>query len=82
MKTYTCPECNTALALFANGDNGPQDDRWTCEACGVEYPHCQFPLPAGYVKEAREAERAQALEAQRAEDRARLADWNKAMGAR
>lgn len=74
---YTCPTCGGALELYANGDNGPADDRWTCEACGIEYPHTQFPLPAGYVKAARATEQAQALEEQREWDKLALAAWNR-----
>lgn len=78
---YTCPECKAVLILYANGDNGPADDRWTCEPCGIEYPHHLFPLPKGYVREARAIERASALEQQQIEDRARLVAWNTAMRA-
>lgn len=75
-KPYTCPECGTKLDLYANGDNGPQDDRWTCDACGVEYPHHLFPLPKGYVKAARDLEKADALGQQRADELYKLAAWN------
>ena len=71
--TYTCPACSGALELYANGDNGAHQDRWSCGECGVEYPHTRFPLPAGYATQARLAERAQQTERERAE----LASWNR-----
>lgn len=74
---YLCPECDERLILYANGDNGPQDDRWTCGACGIEYPHSEFPLPKGYVRDARIAERVAELKERREDDRAALAAWNK-----
>lgn len=77
MKYYTCPECGHRLRLFANGDNGPADDRWTCEPCGIEYPHTQFPLPKGYVREAKAAEKAQELEWQRQAEQIELEAWNR-----
>lgn len=73
---HTCPECQDPLVLYANGDDGPADDRWTCEQCGVEYPHTQFPLPAGYVRAAKATEQAEALKAQREYELWRLAQWN------
>lgn len=73
---YTCPECGESLVLYANGDNGPADDQWTCDACGVEYPHDLFPLPSGYVKAARATEEAEALKARRESELWRLARWN------
>lgn len=75
-KPCTCPECGDALVLYANGDNGPADDRWTCDACGVEYPHTQFPLPAGYVRQARAIDKADELAQRQADERWRLARWN------
>lgn len=74
---HKCPECGKLLILFANGDNGPHEDRWTCETCGIEYPHCEFPLPKGYIKQAREAEKTQELERQKDDDRRALDAWNK-----
>lgn len=79
--TYNCPTCGTQLELYANGDNGPADDRWSCDTCGIEYPHTQFPLPAGYVAEARKAEQVEALARRQADDRWKLAMWNRWAGA-
>lgn len=73
---HLCPDCGARLELYANGDNGPQDDRWSCAPCGIEYPHHLFPLPPGYVKEAKDWERAQAREDRQIEERARLKAWN------
>jgi hypothetical protein len=75
-KAWFCPTCGDPLEILA-GDNGPEDDRWACaDTCGIEYPHSEFPLPAGYVKEARAAEKAAALKDEEEETRARLAAWN------
>jgi hypothetical protein len=76
MMKYHCPECGTPLALYANGDNGPQDDRWTCDSCGVEWPHSRFPLPEGYVREAKAVEKAQAHKHDQLEALRKLAEWN------
>ena len=70
---YTCPTCGTELELYANGDNGAADDRWTCDECLIEYPHIRFPLPAGYVRAARLAERAEQAE----RERQAIAAWNR-----
>lgn len=77
LPTHKCPECGYELSLYANGDNGPQDDRWTCDTCCIEFPHSEFPLPKGYVKHAREIEAARELEYQQEEDRRKLNAWNK-----
>lgn len=77
LPTYKCPECGGELDLFANGDNGPADDCWSCEECGVNYPHSQFPLPKGYVKRAIEAERERAKTVQGEIERASLLAWNR-----
>lgn len=77
---YTCPECGYALELWANGDNGPHEDEWACTLCCVSFPHRQFPLPKGYVKQARAAEKAQDLQWQREDELQKLAAWNTAMG--
>lgn len=74
--TYKCPTCGRELELYANGDDGAHQDRWTCEACGIEYPHTEFPLPPGYVRAAREIERAAERKWQEAQDRRRLDAWN------
>ncbi len=74
---YFCPECGSRLELYANGDTGPGDDRWTCDECEIEYPHCQFPLPPGYVRDARIAERMWHYKEQQITDRIALEAWNK-----
>jgi DNA-directed RNA polymerase subunit RPC12/RpoP len=73
---YRCPACGTELVLYANGENGPADDRWTCEPCGIEYPHHQFPLPVGYVRQARTAEKEMERERALRDEQDQLAVWN------
>lgn len=78
---YLCPDCGMALELYANGDNGPSDDRWTCDACCIEYPHSAFPSPPGYIRTARAIDKAHALELQHADELHKLEAWNNAMRA-
>lgn len=72
---YQCPECGTVLELYANGDNGPHEDRWTCDTCQIEWPHSLFPLPKGYVRVARAVEKAQAHKYDQMEAIRKLAEW-------
>lgn len=76
MILYMCPDCGSKLELYANGDEGPQDDRWTCEACCIEYPHSVFPLPADYVRNARAVEKAEARKQAQKAEMERLIAWN------
>jgi rubredoxin len=71
-----CPTCGAELELYANGENGPADDRWSCEPCGVEYPHSRFPLPVGYVGRARAAEKEMEREAAMRDEADQLQAWN------
>lgn len=78
---YKCPKCSNPLELYANPDSdNPADDEWSCDMCCVSFPHRQFPLPKGYVKQARAAEKAQDLQWQREDELQKLAAWNTAMG--
>lgn len=77
MEQPLCPKCGANLEILTDeDDDDPRADRWTCIFCNVAYTHRQFPLPAGYVRRAREMEAAARCVETIEQARAALAAWN------